>query len=136
MGWPRSRRSLPSDVVVSAVANAVTCADIATGEPAGPPLVHPGNVEAVLPTVLDAVPVVATSCADRVLRIWEIRTGRIILAVTLPRPVYRIVAVTTDQFIVLDNGYLIAADASGTRPTVVPVASTLDQHAPGGTTRS
>src|SRR5262249_43752594 len=47
-------------VVVSAVADTVTCADIVTGEPVGPALVHPGNVRAVLPAVLDTVPVVAT----------------------------------------------------------------------------
>ncbi|MEV0393291.1 WD40 repeat domain-containing protein [Polymorphospora rubra] len=103
-------------VVVSAVGGTVTCADIATGEPSGPALAHPGKVWAVLPAVRDGVPVVATSCADRVLRIWDIATGRIIRAVTLPRPIYRILSVTTEQIIVLDSGYLIAVGPGARLP--------------------
>ncbi|MFG2045160.1 hypothetical protein [Dactylosporangium sp. NPDC048998] len=95
-------------VVISAVGDTVSCADIATGEPSGPALAHPGRVWAILPAVLDGVSVVATSCADRVLRVWEIATGHTIWAVTLPRSVYRILSVAADQCIVLDSGYLIA----------------------------
>ncbi len=119
-------------VVLSAVADTVTCADIATGEPAGPALVHPGNVQAILPAVLDTTPVVATSCADRVLRIWEIGTGHTIAAVTLPRPVHRIVAVTTEHIIVLDSGYLVAADTA--RPwhtAMVPAVTATPVSTPG-----
>jgi WD40 repeat protein len=62
-------------------------------------------------TVLDGVPVIATSCDDRTLRVWEITTGRTLRTVRLPRTVHRILSVTTNQLIVLDSGYLIAVAA-------------------------
>ncbi|MBQ1016251.1 hypothetical protein KBX71_00040 [Micromonospora sp. D93] len=95
-------------VVLVAVDNTVTCADIATGEPSGPALTHPNEVLAIRPTVLDGVPVVATSCADRTLRVWEIGTGHTIWSVALPQPVSRIVSVAADQIVVLTEGHLIA----------------------------
>ncbi|GLI00925.1 WD40 repeat domain-containing protein [Phytohabitans aurantiacus] len=117
-------------VVVSAIADTVTCAYIATGDLVGPELVHPDRVRAVLPAVLDAVPVIATSCADRVVRIWEIETGRVIRAVTLPRPVGRIVAIVAQQIIVLDRGFLLAVDtAGGNQPMTAPRPTTPGQHA-------
>ncbi|PYC75171.1 hypothetical protein C7C45_04690 [Micromonospora arborensis] len=95
-------------VVIVAVDDTVTCADIATGEPSGPALAHPNKVLAIRPTVLDGVPVVATSCADRTLRVWEIETGHTIWSVALPQQVGRIVSVAADQIIVLTEGHLIA----------------------------
>ncbi|MFR9780467.1 WD40 repeat domain-containing protein [Micromonospora sp. MS34] len=121
MNWPGPHAvtalQVAGTVVVSVVGNTITCADITTGEPSGPALTHPGKVWAVLPTVLDGAPVVATSCADRVLRIWDIATGRTIRAVTLPRQVHRILSVTADQIIVLDSGYLFTV-GPGTRSAV------------------
>ncbi|RQX13528.1 hypothetical protein DDE19_25535 [Micromonospora ureilytica] len=74
--WPGPEAVTALDVsgsvVLVAVDNTVTCADIATGEPSGPALTHPNEVLAIRPTVLDGVPLVATSCADRTLRVWEI----------------------------------------------------------------
>jgi WD40 repeat protein len=116
-------------VVVSATANTVTCTRITTGEPAGPDLIHPDHVRAVLPAALDAIPVIATSCTDRILRIWEIKTGRVIQAITLPRPADHIVAITSEQIIILDHGYLLTVDAAGdTQPTTTPTTTTPGQH--------
>jgi WD40 repeat protein len=123
MSWPGPDAVTALDVagavVVSAVGDTVTCADIATGEPSGPTLAHPGKVRAVMPAVLDGVPVVATSCDDRILRVWNIATGRTIQAFPLPRPVNRILSVTPDQIIVLDSGYIIA---------VSPAAQSTMEH--------
>jgi WD40 repeat protein len=94
--------------VFGAAGDTVTGADLATGEPAGPALVHPGRVRAMRPAVLDGVPVVATGSDDRIVRVWEVATGRTLRAVTLPRPVHHILAVTADQLVVLDDGYLMA----------------------------
>ena len=80
--WPGPGAVTQLDVsgtmVISAAGDTVTCADIATGEPSGPPLVHPGKVWAILPALLDGVPAVATSCADHTLRIWHTTTGQTI----------------------------------------------------------
>jgi WD40 repeat protein len=115
MNWPApgavTHLRVTDRTVFSAAGDTVTSADITTGEPAGPALVHPGRIRAMSPTVLDGVPVIATSCDDRILRVWEITTGRTLRAVTLPRTVHRILSVTTSQIIVLDSGYLIAAAA-------------------------
>ncbi|MGC4756240.1 hypothetical protein [Micromonospora trifolii] len=112
LDWPGPEAVTGLDVfgsvVIVAVDDTVTCADIATGEPSGPALTHPNKVLATRPTVLDGVPVVATSCADRTLRVWEIGTGHIIWSVALPQPVSRIVSVAADQIIVLTEGHLIA----------------------------
>jgi WD40 repeat protein len=120
MNWPGPKAVTALDVagavVASVVGDTVTCADLATGEPSGPALAHPGKVWAVLHAVLDGVPVVATSCADRVLRIWDAATGRTIQAVTLPRVVYRIVSFSADQFVVLDQGCLVAVGPSRRPP--------------------
>ncbi|MCF0094242.1 WD40 repeat domain-containing protein [Micromonospora sp. MH99] len=104
-------------VVISVVGGTVTCADITTGEPAGPALTHPDRVGVLLPAILDGVPVLATSCADRVLRVWEIATGRVIRSVALPEQVRRIVSVTADQVIVLTEGHLTGIGPIVTRPT-------------------
>ncbi len=96
------------DTVVFAIGGTVRSAGIATGEPVGPALVHPANVCAVAPAVLDGVPVVATSCEDRVVRIWEIASGRERLAVALPRVIGRIVSVGAEQVVVLDDECLVA----------------------------
>ena len=110
--WPApgavTELEVAGTVVISAAGDTVTCADLTTGEPAGPALVHPGRVRAMLPAVLDGVPVIATSCDDRTLRVREIATGRTLRTVPLPRTVHRILSVTTDQLVVLDSGYLIA----------------------------
>ncbi|MET8230562.1 WD40 repeat domain-containing protein [Micromonospora sp. NPDC005298] len=123
--WPGpaavSRLHVLGSVVISAVSGTVTCADITTGESTGPALVHPGAVGAMLPTVLDGVPVVATGCADRVLRVWEIETGRTIWSVALPGQVRRIVSVTANQVIVLTEGHLIAVG-----PLTVTPSSAVD----------
>ncbi|MET8093075.1 WD40 repeat domain-containing protein [Micromonospora sp. NPDC005220] len=112
LDWPGPEAGTALDVfgsvVLVAVDDTVTCADIATGEPSGPALTHPKEVLAIRPTVLDGVPVVATSCTDRILRVWEIGTGHTIWSVALPQPVGRIVSVATDQIIVLTEGHLIA----------------------------
>ncbi|WP_344614776.1 hypothetical protein, partial [Dactylosporangium salmoneum] len=79
-------------MVISAAADTVTCTDLTTGEPSGPALVHPGPVRAVLPAMLDSGLVVATSCADRRLSVWDVVTGRTTLTVSLPRTVSRIVS--------------------------------------------
>ncbi|MEV6527645.1 WD40 repeat domain-containing protein [Longispora sp. NPDC051575] len=99
-------------VVVRAVNDTVTCIDITTGEESGPRLTHPGKVWAILPAVFDGNPVVATSCDDRVLRVWDIATGRTILAVTLPRPARRILSVDEDQIIVLDSEHIVAVGSN------------------------
>ncbi|MEU4337533.1 WD40 repeat domain-containing protein [Micromonospora lupini] len=93
-------------VVISVVGGTVTCADITTGESTSPVLAHPDRVGVLLPAILDGVPVVATSCADRVLRVWEIATGRVTRSVALPEQVRRIISVTADQVIVLTEGHL------------------------------
>jgi len=115
MNWPGpgavTELEVVGTVVISTAGDTVTCADIATGDPSGPALVHPGKVWATLPAVLHGVPVIATSCDDRTLRVWEITTGRTLWTVVLPRRVYRILSVTADQFIVLDSGYLNAVAA-------------------------
>ncbi|MET7426397.1 hypothetical protein [Dactylosporangium sp. NPDC005555] len=118
--WPGAGAVTQLDVsgtmVISAAGDTVTCADIATGEPSGPPLVHPGKVWAILPALLDGAPAVATSCADHTLRIWHITTGHTIQTLTLPRLIHRILSVTADQIIVLDSGYLTALGPHTTHP--------------------
>jgi WD40 repeat protein len=98
--------------VISAVGDQVTGADITSGEPRVPLLAHPAKVLAMTPAVLDGRLVVATSCADRTLRIWDIATGRETLTIALPRPVRQIVSFTADQITILDNGCLMAVRAS------------------------
>ncbi|MET8358640.1 hypothetical protein [Micromonospora sp. NPDC005171] len=94
--------------MISVVGGTVTCADISTGESTGPALTHPGAVGAMLPALLDNVPVVATTCTDLVLRVWEIGTGRIIRSVALSGQVRRILSVTADQVVVFTGGHLAA----------------------------
>jgi hypothetical protein len=96
------------NLLFSAAGGTVIAADLATGEPAGPPLTHPGRVWAMLPAVVDGTMVVATSCADGGLRVGEVATGRTLRTVVLPRRVHRIVSVTADRIVVLDRGFLVA----------------------------
>ncbi|WP_405426398.1 PQQ-binding-like beta-propeller repeat protein [Micromonospora sp. NBC_00617] len=110
--WPGAaavrRLHVLGSVVISVVSGTVTCADIATGESIGPALAHPGTVDVILPVVLDGVPVVATACADRVLRVWDIESGRVTWSVALPEQVRRILSVTADQVVVHTSGYVMA----------------------------
>ncbi|MFG1883185.1 hypothetical protein [Micromonospora sp. NPDC049102] len=110
--WPGPaavrRLHVLGSAVLSVVGGTVTCADIATGESVGPALAHPGTVDAILPVVLDGVPVVATAGTDRVLRLWDIGTGSLIWSVALPEQVHRILSVTADQVVVHTSGYVMA----------------------------
>ncbi|MEO3821085.1 WD40 repeat domain-containing protein [Plantactinospora sp. B24E8] len=127
--WPGPHAITALDVaggvVVSALNDIVTCTDLVTGERSGPTLTHPGKVWAILPTVFDGGPVVVTSCADQVLRVWGIATGRTILTVALPRPVHQILSASTDQIIVRDDGYLVSISPSP-RPPLDHEASRSD----------
>jgi WD40 repeat protein len=102
----------PSSTLVSAQGTSVVCAELATGEPVGPVLEHPDRVREILPAVVGGVPVVATSCDDNILRLWEINSGRTLWAFEIPHRVFRIVSVGADQVIVLADGFLVAVDVA------------------------
>lgn len=116
LSWPGPAAVTSLDVldstVISVVGGHVTCADIASGEPTGPTLTHPAKILAMMPAMVDGDAIVATSCADRILRIWDIATGRETLTISLPRPVRQIVSVTADQITILDDGCLVAVHSS------------------------
>jgi hypothetical protein len=112
LNWPGPHAvtalEVAGTVVVSAVGDTVTCADIASGEPLGPPLVHPGQIGAVHLTVHEGRTVMATSGADQVLRIWDVTTGATTWAEPLPRPARRLLSATPDQVTYLDDGFVVA----------------------------
>ncbi|GLW31063.1 WD40 repeat domain-containing protein [Actinoplanes regularis] len=95
-------------VLVAAAGATVTCYDLRTGEPAGPPLEHPGRVLGCCPTTIAGSPAVATSCDDDTLRIWDVATGRTIRSIGAPRNASALLGATANQIVVRDRGHLIA----------------------------
>jgi WD40 repeat protein len=117
MDWPGPRAVLRLEVLgstlISAEGDVVRRTDLVTGEPAGPALRHPARVRTIRAADLDGVAVVATGCDDDVVRLWEVDTGRTRWSVPIGQRIFRVLAVTGDQVVLLVRGYFFAVRVGG-----------------------
>ena len=100
-------------VAVTASGGEVSTWDVATGSRLGPPLAHASGVVALKSATVAGAAVVVTTCEDATLRMWDLSTGRVLLAAATPGPVSRVVSVSGAGVVLLAGGALVLLPSTG-----------------------